>query len=296
MDPTPHYMKVPPGGWNAGDPTPHRVASQSRSSQSYYGYMDAGIGGLDIFANGNLPITNLVANYNVYHGTEGVYTQQLTLLAPGANQVGDDLLYAPSTRPPNGGCIEGGQAYYNGGQYTGYNTHAYIFAFDFCGGSGKSFHPDTSSTWFNTYVRTDKDGPYYTIQLWNGAGPNVWQQRYYNYTTNQFDLFYQTTGNFTTDGLDGWAQFETKYNVQAGTTAQCSPNLPNIQETSIRFYNGSQTIWLTPSNSSLDQPTPGETSYGSYGTCFNTNITPASYAFSLPYGKYDTWRVTSTGY
>jgi hypothetical protein len=284
-------------GWPANDPQPNQDLASSRArTESDYGNADAGIGGLSILPNG-LSLTNIVAQHTIYHGAEGGQTPQLTLLDPVSNQIGDVLLYAPTMHPPNGSCLEAGTAYYNGGSYTDNQTHMYIYAYDFCGGPSREIHPDTVPGWFDTYVRRSPDGfPEYTVQICNCIAPTIWSQRYYNYRTHRFDTFYKTSGTYTGFGDGGWTQFETKYNVPVGTLAPCSPNLPSIEESNVRFYSGRRPIFLDATNSSLDQPEPGETSFGAYGDCFNSNVTPASYRFTLPYGTHRTWQVVSTGH
>lgn len=223
---------------------------------------------------------------------------QLTLLDPVANQIGDVLLYAPTMHAPNGSCLEAGTAYYNGGSSTNDQTYMFIYAFDFCrGGQFHVLQPDIAPGWFATYVRRSRDGfPEYTVEICNCTAAAVWSQRYYNYKRHRFDTFYKTRGTYTGFGEGGWTQFETQYNVPVGTLAQCSPNLPSIEESDVRFYSGHHKIFLNSTNAALDQPEPGEKSFSAYGDCFNHNITRASYRFTLPYGTYRTWRVISTGH
>jgi hypothetical protein len=284
-------------GRSSADPRPNRDSASSLARpESYYGNADAGIGGLSILRN-DLPLTNIVAMHTIYHGAEGGHIQQLTLLDPVSNQIGDVLLYAPTMHAPNGSCLEAGTAYYNGGSYTNDQTYMYVYAYDFCGGPGRTLHPDIVSSWYPSYVRRSPDGfPQYTVQICECVGPTTWSQRYYNYRTHRFDTFYKTSGTYTGFGEGGWTQFETQYNVPVGTVAPCSPNLPSIEESNVRFYSGRRIIFLNSRNSVLYQPEPGEKSFGAYGDCFNYNETPASYRFTLPYETHRTWRVISTGY
>jgi hypothetical protein len=289
-------VHVMPGAatWGGTDPKPQRGAGVT--PQSYYGHADAGIGGMSILPFAS-PVTNLVAEHTIYHGNEGGFTAQLKLLSPTAAQIGDVLLYAPTMHAPNGACLEAGNAYYNGGAFTDYQTHMYVYAYDFCGGPGRTLHPDTTSGWYTSYVRKSLDGfPQYVVQLCNCIAPNVWSQRYYNFVSHRFDTFYTTEGVYNGFGRGGWTQFETQYNVQAGSVARCSPHLPPVEESLVRFYTPTGVVFLNTGDSALYQPEPGETSFSAYGTCFNYNITPASYRFTLPYFVRFVWRVVSTGY
>jgi hypothetical protein len=297
LDPSVHLM----GGSTRGFgklPAPFDGPSHRLHSDSDYGYEDAGQGGLSILQRtAPKKRVNLVAFHTLYHGAQWPGGTQINLDAPVQNQIGDVLLYAPTMKAPNGDCIEAGTAYYNGGSYTNYQTHAYIYAFDWCGGPGKTITPDLVKNWFTKYVRVNGDGiPEYAVQLCNCTGPKSWSVRYYNYETNKFDTFYSTTGYYRGFGRGGWTQFETQYNVEQGTSAPCSPNLPPIEDTSVHFVEGNQNVYLTPQNSKLYQPLPGENSFGAWGDCFNYNKTPASYDFTLPHGVYDSWEVVSTGY
>jgi hypothetical protein len=287
-------------GWESALPKPERGSTgvqATRQIESFYGNENAGIGGESILsATAPSPQVNLVAHHSLYHGAEWSGGTQINLLTPVASQIGDVVLYAPTMKAPNGDCLEAGTAYYNGGSFTDDTTHAYIYAFDFCGGPGKTLHPDTVTGWFQKYVRIGADGvPKYVVQICNCKKNQTWSVRYFNHKTKQFDTFYTTTGYYTGFGLGGWTQFETQYNVAAGTMAACSPNLPTIEDADVHFVTDGRNEPLTAKTSTAYQPTSGETSFGAYGTCFNFNKRPASYVFSFPSGKQKSWRVTSTG-
>jgi hypothetical protein len=296
LDPVVRPMTVTTAGWDQTLPKPRRDGA-GKYLESYYGNANAGQGGESIpSATAPSGVLNLLAYHTLYHGAEWSGGTQINLKKPVASQIGDVLLYAPTMKAPNGDCLEAGTAYYNGGVYTNYTTHAYIYAFDFCGGPGQTLHPDLVHGWFDKYVRINGGGvPEYAVQICNCTGAQAWSVRYYNYQTNVFDTFYSTTGFYTGFGEGGWTQFETQYNVKSGTSAACSPSLPAIEDTSVHFIVDGRAVWLTPKNAVPYQHLPGETSFGAWGTCFNYNKTKASYVFGFPYRVYDSWKVTSTG-
>jgi hypothetical protein len=221
-------------------------------------------------------------------------------LPPGATRT--QTLFAATTRPPNGSCLEVGTSYTT--DVGANSTKAAMYVFDFC----KPTKPDWGLAPFPTggktpmYVDADfvdtyargkiQNIPAYTLTIFTKDLPlsseSVWYAQLYNYKTKGWDTLYQSKGLFELDPR-GWSIFETWF--QQG---QCSESLPVLGAEQLAYYNSSTSKWdaVVPQMNSLKN-------YVSQGgsqnnNCFTDDHTgPASYSIQAIPPNYSGWKVVS---
>ena len=149
-------------------------------------------------------------------------------------------LYAPTTRRPNGSCLELGTAYVTNPNE---DTRVSVYAYDFCkpnlSGFGRQVPVDQG--FLNNYSSSTTDSKkYYVVSIaTNAPSPGIkanWNSSLYNFATKQWDVFYSSTG--LSDDARGWSIFETWY--QKG---QCSKSLPSLRSWNIQFKNSTTGKW-----------------------------------------------------
>jgi hypothetical protein len=226
--------------------------------------------------------------------THVIYTpDQFTLQFPIGAQ-GTQTLFAPTTRPPNGSCLEMGTSYMT---TQGQPTIVSVYVFDFCGGLqfGKKLKVDTK--FITNYTVVNSDGHReYTLGIATNA-TNVgqsanWNGSLYNYATKAWDLIYSRTGIY--NDLRGWTIFETWYKK-----GQCSKSLPVIRASNLAYKDITSGRWV-PVVQNMDHLTvnqhDGRNSDLTNTNCFHDDKTgPASYEFAVVVPD-NSWQVTSTGH
>jgi hypothetical protein len=219
------------------------------------------------------------------------------------NATRSQTLFAATTRPPNGACLEVGTAYTT--DITKKETSVAVYVFDFCkpgkpnwgippfsvGGNPPLYAVD--DTFMATYGRASIQGtPAYKLMILTKddkpSSNSVWLAQLFNYKTNQWETMYQSTGLYEAD-IRGWSIFETWY--QAG---QCSENLPTLAADQLKFLNSATGAW-EPARAHMS----GLDFFISHGgsqnnNCFTKDHTgPASYSLGPDPPAYSQWRVAS---
>jgi hypothetical protein len=221
-----------------------------------------------------------------------VYAPGNLVLKVPAGATQDQTLYSPTTRPPNGSCLEMGTNYTT--QVGAATTSASVYVFDFCR-SPMNFVVTipVDSNFMAKYTKTYADAPIngqsaYSISIFTPDTTVSNQMRWYaeiwNNQLNDWEVLYTTQGIYSGD-IRGWSIFETWY--RAG---QCSPSLPLMTAVQLRYYNASTVNWEPVA----DNMQGLQNSIHAGGNCFSFNVTPASYKVSeIP--TLSAWQVTSTG-
>jgi hypothetical protein len=240
-----------------------------------------------ILTNGGGPYGGVVATHVIYTNDE--FNLQLP---PGSTL--SQTLFAPTTRPPNGACLELGTAYRTA---PGEQTNATVYVFDFCGGKKFAKQTPVGEEFISKYTFKTADGHRaYNISITTNAPvPGIsanWNAALYNFGTNRWDIIYSTTGVHT--DRRGWTIFETWF--QKG---QCSKSLPPIFAWDINYKNLSTSTWelATPNMHQMTvNQHDGKSSDAANTNCFNDDKTgAASYIFSAL--KADSaWQVAATGH
>ncbi|MGP6159474.1 MAG: hypothetical protein ACLPYS_18525 [Vulcanimicrobiaceae bacterium] len=271
-----------------------QLDAAQRATTSYHLNDDGGQAGINL-----TPPTSYVA----LTATHDIFTPgtALQLPLPPAGETEGNYLYAPTTKGANDACLEIGTSYY---RYPGSaSTAAYIYFYDFCGGAGATVNVD--STFLGNYVTgaTPTRNAHYQLEILrvNSTSPETWLGRLYNVKTHVWDTVYTTQGDFNGWAGRGWTMYETHYFTPASSPVQCPQGLPSIGASFVRMTmaNGGK-VYFDNTNSSVYTPSAGETSYGAWGSCFNTtpgptgSPEPASDGFSLIAANY-AWSVASTG-
>lgn len=253
-----------------------RRPSQILSWTTDSDHEDAGV-----LTDGGGPFRGVFALHAVY--AEGAVQLKLP-----ANASRTQTLYAPTTRPANGGCLEVGTSYTTDVGDT--VTHVRLYVFDFC----KSPKPDftdvsitVDSDFLSTYAgATIQGAPAYPVAIYTNdtdlSSNSQWYAALYNYKTQQWEVKYSSQGSYSYDPR-GWSIFETWY--QEG---QCSESLPILGADTLLYYNSSTQTWQQ-----ADHTMPGLTNYThGGGPCFQANSgQPPSY--QLKVSGYDSWIVAT---
>lgn len=208
---------------------------------------------------------------------------------PGAQ--GIQRLYAPTTRPPNGGCLEVGTAYTTiAGQA---NTSVHVYVYDFCS-SPRRFTRTivVDDTFLHQYAREQAPGVLaYKIRIMPDSGSissrTKWSAMIYNYTDQNWTTL-STSRGFVRSDLNGWSIFETWYKK-----GQCSKTLKSISATEIAYYNALNDKW----EPIADHMPPLVNQMHSGGNCFmnqdSNNL--ASYTIMQLQSAHG-WKVSGTNH
>jgi hypothetical protein len=199
-----------------------------------------------------------------YLGVEAVHTVfkqgDFNLEIPAGAQ-GAQVLFAPTTRPPNGSCLEMGTAYTTVGAHP---TIIYVYVYDFCKSPRKFVYKTAvDDVFLKTYGSRSVDGVWsYKIRIWPADQPKgaqtKWLAQLYNYTQNEWTTVANATGTVPKDHK-GWSIFETWYKQ-----GQCSRTLRTIQAIDISYYNTDTLGWQPITN----DMTPLHNSLNRGGNCF----------------------------
>ena len=256
---------------------------------------DAGVETANSDPSTNSPYTGVFAVHAVYP------TGKIQLRLPD-NPARTQILYAATTRPPNGACIEVGAAYTT--DVNTKTTTAGLYVFDFCkpGGGDFAIPPmpvdgkqpiQIDQNFMETYAGAMTQSiPAYTVAIFTPdstiSDRSKWYAQLYNYKAQQWDTIYSTQGFFWYD-TRGWSIFETYF--QAGL---CSESLPPLGADELSFFNSNTRTWERVGAQMSDM-----TAHISYGgshnhNCFVADATgPASYSIKPNPPVFHWWQVTS---
>jgi hypothetical protein len=268
-----------------------RQQSQLLSSTIDADHEDAGVE----TAQGG-PYTGVFAVHAVYE------TGKIQLKLP-ANPTRTQILYAATTRPPNGSCIEVGTAYTT--DINTKQTTVTVYVFDFCKPGGGDFvippipvdgkNPImVDDTFMSTYAGASTQGiPAYAVAIFTPdsviSNNSTWYAQLFNYQTKAWDTLYSTQGSFPSDPR-GWSIFETYF--QAGL---CSETLPPLGADELSFFNPANKTW----EQVAQQMSGGLAVHISYGGIHNNNCFvddptgKASYVVTPQPPVFYWWRVIS---
>jgi hypothetical protein len=209
-------------------------------------------------------------------------------IPPGAQ--GIQTLFAPTSRPPNGSCLEMGTAYTT---LSGHPTSVHIYVYDFCKTPRRFVYAAiVDDAFIQTYTREVVPGnASYQIRIWPGehsvGGQTKWYAQIFNYSKKEWATLAFSTGVVQSDRT-GWSIFETWYKE-----GQCSRTLKSIQATDISYYDALKSAWVPI----VDNMSPLHNSLNRGGNCFvnqdSNNL--ASYAVT-EVGSSHGWRVKGTNH
>ena len=246
---------------------------------------------------GGGPYTGAFAIHAVYK------TGTITLKLP-VNATRTQILYAPTTRPPNGACLEVGTAYTT--DITTKQTSASVYVYDFCkpGGSDFAIPPIAvdgqpqpivvDDDFMATYAgaMTKNHIPAYVVAIFTPdsavSGTSTWYAQLFNYKTKEWDVKYSGHGSFTADPR-GWSIFETYF--QAGL---CSESLPPLGADQLAFFNPKSQAWEALAQQMQQLSLHISTGGSQNNNCFVADQTgPASYKVAPTPPEFYQWQVLS---
>jgi hypothetical protein len=225
--------------------------------------------------------------YTGVFAVHSVYAAASIVLNTPVDATRTQTLFAPTTRPPNGSCLEAGTAYEM--PSNGKRTNATFYIYDFCKTPPGFFKADISGTFIETYAGAQiSDVPAYVVSIFTPVGrishESIWYAEIFNYQSRSWEYIYSSRGFFRSDPR-GWSIFETWYNQ-----GQCSQSLPTFSATELAFFNALSQEWEP-----LRHQMHGLSTYLHGGSnCFEDDEHgDASYALRLV--APDTWQVSSSG-
>jgi hypothetical protein len=247
--------------------------------------------GLMILPTAQNPYAGIYVKHLVYSSAE------IKLRIP-PDATAEQILYAATSRPPNGSCLEVGTAYITEPNAT--LTNAVMYVYNFCTPNGGDFViPPTvadgkviDSQFLSTYAKTTAMGPpAYELEIFTKDSPptssSTWSAQIYNQVTSKWDNLYTAQG--VADDNRGWSIFETYY--QAG---MCSESLPILGADQISLLNAVTGNWELVSTSMPLLQTSTDNGGVHNNNCFVDDRTgPASYVLLPNPPIYYSWSVMS---
>jgi len=246
---------------------------------------------------GRGPYTGAFAIHAVYK------TGTIQLKLP-VNATRTQILYAPTTRPPNGACLEVGTAYTT--DITTKQTSASVYVYDFCkpGGSDFAIPPiavdgqpqpiAVDDDFMATYAGavTNNRIPAYVVAIFTPdstvSSTSTWYAQLFNYKTTKWDIKYSGHGSFAADPR-GWSIFETYF--QAGL---CSESLPQLGADQLAFFNPKSQAWESLAQQMQSVSLHISTGGSHNNNCFVADQTgPASYSVVPTPPEFSWWQVSS---
>jgi hypothetical protein len=227
-----------------------------------------------------------------YLGVEAVHSVfkvgDFSLEVP-AGAAGRQILYAPTTRPPNGSCLEMGTAYTT---LAGQPTSVYVYVYDSCKAPTQFIYAaPVNEKFIQLYGGETVDGMTgYKLRIMPSSTSlstqTEWSAQLFNFAKHEWETIAVSQG-FVTD-LSGWSIFETWY--QKG---QCSKTLKSIKAVDISYYDALANSWKAIS----DEMLPLRNSVRGGGNCFvdQDPNNQASYKV-MPLPAVHGWEVTGTGH
>jgi hypothetical protein len=234
-----------------------------------------------VYTDGGGEYTGVLALHAIYE------TGRLQLALP-QNATRTQTLYAATTRPPNGSCLEMGTAYETP---ISQPTTTSVYVFDFCKSPPIfAVRKAVDAQFMSTYAGGLAQGkPAYNLAIFTSdskiSASSTWTAELYNYQTKKFDIIYTSDGVYTYDPR-GWSIFETWF--QEG---QCSESLPPLGAAGLAYLNPSTKAWepVAPTMAGLAHVVH------TGGNCFVANHGEGpSYEISVS-PTFVNWTVTSTG-
>lgn len=198
-------------------------------------------------------------------------------IVPNLTLSGQEFLYAPTLKAPDGSCAELTTAYTPNG--------AYLWAWDWCVAIDAAKTVPLNSSFVSTYTTTVNGHTAYSMyEALSNASTNTWSIYLYNYSTHAWSLFYRQSGTDQSGAPEGWDVFEV-YTTPSTTGA----NGPYCSEIAGRTFESSNIqlrysgAWhaATTSNAPGLQPIPAGSDLG----C-------SSLRFSIPNANSD-WVVAN---
>jgi hypothetical protein len=247
--------------------------------------------GTMIYPNNAFQYTGIYAQHIVY--PDGNIRVRLP-----PNATGDQILYAATTRAPNGSCLEVGTAYI--ATIADGKTTPVLYVYNFCDPKKGSFAiPPTASgglhvdeTFMATYARDQVKGlPAYEVRIFTAQYPitaqSMWYAELHNQKSDTWDLLYSYQG--MASDPRGWSIFETYY--QQGL---CSESLPVMGADQIALFNISANRWELLSGALPQYHVMADTGGKHNNNCFVDDSTgPASYQLLPVPPVYYSWNVRS---
>jgi hypothetical protein len=200
---------------------------------------------------------------------------------------GAQTLYAPTTRPPNGSCLEVGTAYTTPAAFV--QTVVYVYVYDFCKSPVRTLL--VNDEFMHNYVKgLDNGAVAYKIRITPDgnslAATTTWSAMIYNDVNNEWDTV-ATSRGVRSDSA-GWSIFETWYGK-----GQCSKTLKLIKAVDIAYYNALSGAW----EPIVDDMRPLRNDVSRGGNCFMdgdpSNL--ASYKVEKLASSHG-WQVIGTGH
>ncbi|MBB5344463.1 hypothetical protein HDF10_002442 [Edaphobacter lichenicola] len=249
------------------------------------------------------------ASQNIYSGIYAkhlVYAEKTISLRLPASATSQQVLYAATTRPPNGSCLEVGTAYITqpSADPNAVKTTPALYVYDFCAPGGGNFVrgpiPGPSATdgilidqsFVGKYAQAKVQNlPAYEIEIFTKDYPitanSTWYATIFNHQTGKWETLFSDRG--MADDNRGWSIFETYY--QSG---QCSEGLPILGADQISLLNALSGRWELL-NSSMPLLTLSVDQGGTQNNnCFVADPTgPASYKLLPDSPDYYMWSVNT---
>ena len=199
-------------------------------------------------------------------------------------------VYAPTSLPPGGSCIEATQVYRR--RYRGATTGKLFGLWDWCqsGADGEFDVLEAQTTsWTQRYVRTYQGMPTYAIVIVTPNTGNTWGQCWY---ANLYDYilggWVQKLAKCGIPGHNGqragWSMWESWY-LFPPYTGGC-PKLPGIRALDIAFADPSTSSFVPFTDNPLDfWP------LGPYGSCWISGS--YQFVFPAPGVSPNSWRANT---
>jgi hypothetical protein len=179
-------------------------------------------------------------------------------IVPNLTLSGQEYLYAPTLKAPDGSCAELTTAYTPSG--------AYLWAWDWCVAIDAAKSVPLNASFVSTYTMPVNGHPAYTMyEAQSSAATNTWSIYLYNYSTHAWSLFSRQSGTDQSGAPVGWDMFEV-YTTPTTTGANgpyCSEIAGDTFESShIQLYYSGAWHAATTSNAPGLTPTPAGSDLG----------------------------------
>jgi hypothetical protein len=215
------------------------------------------------------------------------------------------ILYAATSRPPNGSCLEVGTAYTT--DIISKRTKVSVYVYDFCkaGGGNWAIPPipvdgmsppiEVDQDFMNRYAGAKTKNIHaraYAVVIFtpdtNITATSKWYAQIFNYSTKQWETKYSTQGSFL-DDQRGWSIFETYFQ-----TGLCSESLPDLGADELSLFNAATQKWEPISNKMPNLPVKITHGGDHNNNCFIADQTgPASYTVAPDPPTFYWWHVLS---
>lgn len=225
----------------------------------------------------------LFANTKNWYGVHSIKDVSLNLNLPTPGPAGAIWLYAPTTLPPAGSCIEGVVRH----ERTIFvpTTIHYLGWYDWCTTSNQWHLAPMDASFQSKYVRTYNGKPTLAISIVSpvsGPATDCWYANLYNYNVGGWEGVFQSCGTSMSGwGNTGWTMWEAYNMGEVGC-----PVLPSIRSMEIQLANPSTSQWVSFKNYPNDYAQLGPT-----GDCWYGG--PYSFVSPVPGLASNTWRANT---